>query len=914
MHLFTNQINRIRKNKPLILLLLLVSMQIAAQTTGKISGKVLDKKDGSPLIGVNIIVEGYNFGAATDANGEYFIINIPPNNYNLKASLIGYETIKIENVTVSVNRTSNVNFRMSATIIEGEEVVIVAEKISNKKDQTSSVRNINADQINSLPVENVESVVEMQAGVVAGHFRGGRIDEVAYLVDGLNVNDASYRTRAVTIEKDVVSEVEVITGTFNAEYGNAMSGIVNIVTKDGGDQIHASASVNSSNFYTSHKDIFIGLKDSDFFRTKDYQLYLELPIISNVLSIVTNGRYQDIKDQFNGIKRFLPDNYSNFLNENPDQWYSEHTGDNSITPMGVEQSFSLFGKLFFKPFTSIRSSLIYSLNHSESKWYGHYWKYNPDGRGTNHFRTDLVALEINHTLSSALFYELKFSYLRNFTGTYVYEDYLDSRYVHDIYSESTGSGFSTGGQDKNYSKRTNQDYSAKFDITYQADKNHILKSGILFTKHNLDNFWAVIRNKYAGTPEELEFTIDTASQKRIYTYYEPTLITNSSVYSDIYTVSPVEFAAYIQDKMEYDNLVINLGARYDYFNPNATYPSQLRNPANQLSFPDNPEYMSKDLKADPSYQISPRFGISYQLGKAALLRFSYGHFFQMPPLYALYTNPQHIVSAQDYGTTMGFAQIKPQKTIQYEVGLWQQLTNEMGLEVAVFYRDIYDLLSAKVITTFNQIRYGLYSNKDYGNARGLELKFDFVSGNLSAGLNYTLQFTRGNADNPTFTFSRAGSNIDPVNVLIPMSWDQRHTLNVSVSYFSDFYGASLIAYYNSGTPYTWTPLVESRLYQVNLNPNNSPKPATFSVDLSAFYTIWQYDKFSLKVNLLAYNIFDTLNEVNVYSSTGQAYTDIVLPTNISSHRSDFNDYYDVIHDPSMYSAPRSIKLGLTFSF
>lgn len=85
------------------------------------------------------------------------------------------------------------------------------------------------------------------------------------------------------------------------------------------------------------------------------------------------------------------------------------------------------------------------------------------------------------------------------------------------------------------------------------------------------------------------------------------------------------------------------------------------------------------------------------------------------------------------------------------------------------------MLSAQVITTFNQIRYGLYSNKDYGNVKGLEVKYDYRSGSFSAYLNYTLQFTRGNADNPTQTFSRAGDSKDPIPRLIPMSWDQRHT-------------------------------------------------------------------------------------------------------------------------------------------
>src|SRR4030065_1459925 len=103
-------------------------------------------------------------------------------------------------------------------------------------------------------------------------------------------------------------------------------------------------------------------------------------------------------------------------------------------------------------------------------------------------------------------------------------------------------------------------------------------------------------------------------------------------------------------------------------------------------------------------------------------------------------------------------QLKAQRTVQYEIGLWQELTRGMGIEVNLFYRDIYDLLSMKVVSTYNQIQYGLYTNKDYGNVKGLELKYDFKTGPLAANVNYTLQFTRGNADNPTQTFDRAGSS------------------------------------------------------------------------------------------------------------------------------------------------------------
>jgi len=904
---------RLLRLKFFLLLGLLTGVSVHAQTTGKIAGRVTDSRS-EALIGANILIDGTLMGAATDLNGDYFIINVPPGTYKLRVRMMGYESLVMENVVVSINRTTNLSFELKESVIQGQEVVVSAERVAIKKDQTSSIKNVTADQITQLPIENLQTVVEMQAGVVQGHFRGGRLDEVSYLLDGLAIDEAFGRGRAVTVEKEIVSEVEVITGTFNAEYGNAMSGIVNAVTKDGGNRFQGTASVNLGNYLTSHQNVFIGLDDADLNRNQDYKFFLSGPILPNRLTFVSNIRFHDNDNYLNGIRRFNPDDFSDFTSTLPENWYSEHTGDNAYEPMNWEKSLSVFGKLSLTLGPSIRTALSYTLNDDQSRQYDHYWKYNPDGRPTSFGTSHLMAWQLNHTLSKSIFYELKGSYLYHWSGYYVYENPTDAGYVHDDYQRNDGTGFYTGGNDKIHNEHTNQDFHLKFDLTWQANKHHIFKGGAVFTRHDIQNDATSIRNYYYGRDYQFDFAYDSLAQKRRYLYYIPVAMPDSSIYTDRYQVKPVDFSVYLQDKMEYENMVINLGLRFDYFNPETTYPSVIRNPANQLSFPENPEKMSEYPDAPATSQLSPRFGISYKLGNTALLHFAYGHFFQMPPLYALYQNHRHLVPPGDFGTTMGYALIKPQKTIQYEVGLWQQLQPGMSLEIAVFYRDIYDLLSARVITTYNQIRYGLFSNKDYGNVRGLELKYEYLSGPLTAGINYTLQYTRGNADNPQFTFNRAGENKDPVSILIPMSWDQRHTLNLSVGYNTLKYGASITGFYNSGTPYTWTPIDESVLSRVNLFPNNSSKPAQFTVDLRAFYTLYQLKPWNLRLVVMAYNLLDKLNEVRVNDITGRAYSDIVRPSQLSEHRSNFNDYYDRIYDPSMYTAPRLVKMGLEVSF
>jgi len=242
-----------------------------------------------------------------------------------------------------------------------------------------------------------------------------------------------------------------------------------------------------------------------------------------------------------------------------------------------------------------------------------------------------------------------------------------------------------------------------------------------------------------------------------------------------------------------------------------------------------------------------------------------------------------------------------------------QLMRGMNLEVAVFYRDIYDLQSAKVITTYNQIEYGLYSNKDYGNARGLELKYELLTGPLSAFINYTLQYTRGNADSPNSTFNRAGASTDPVNRLIPMSWDQRHTLNISLGYNTPGYGLTMAGYYNSGTPYTWSPLPESPLTRVNLYPNNSHKPSTFHTDLSCYINLFKYSGVSARMNLLVYNVFDDLLSGSVNGTTGKPNSSIIREIDRTTYNSDFSTLEEWIYPPSTWWAPRLVKLGFEVS-
>lgn len=910
---------KFRFSKGLIFLVLLLAGQqlLLGQTTGKIAGIVRDSQTGEPLMGVNIWLDGTENGASTGEDGDFFIINISPGDYTVNVQMIGYQMLKVENVHVSVNRTANLELDLSSEAITTETVIVQAERISAKKDQTGTVANVSADQIKMLPVENLNQVIDMQAGVVQGSFRGGRRNEVSYLIEGMQVdNSFGGEGKAVDIENETISEVEVIQGTFNAEYGRAMSGVVNAVVKDGGSTFNASASAAFANYFTGHKDIFIGLKNSELNRNQDYKLFFSGPTGLNGLAFVANVRYQDLKGHLNGIRRYNVDDYSDYepaaLGQTP---ITSATGDGAYVPMNTTNSLSLLGKLTYHLNTAIKTSFLLTYNDDKWQGYDHASKYKPDGRGASYRKSMFAALQLNHMLNKSMFYELKFSYLDNYGGNYLYKDAYDPNYVHNGYNRNTsiGPGFLTGGQDKNHEENFNKTFNGKFDYIWQVNQNHSIKSGFLMTQYVIDHQYASIQNYYdyynlQGIDHDAP-VFNPLTGRIEFPYFKPYIAFNSPS-SDFYKVYPYEFSAYIQDKMEFEEMVFNVGLRYDYFNPNAIMPTDWRNPKNQIRNVPTSEYVQVKAKT----QFSPRIGLSYQLSDRAVLHFSYGHFFQMPAMYALYQTRSWIINPANYSTTLGNPDLNPQKTVQYEVGLWQELTTEMALEVALYYRDIYDLLSTRALKTYNQTAYGLYTNLDYGNAKGMTVKYDIHYQQLSVFLNYTLQYTRGNADNPQQNFSRAGSSTDPITELIPMSWDQRHTFNLTAGYNTEQWGATVSTYYNSGTPYTWSPLQTSRVYNVYLLPNNAYKPAGFSADLSAFYGFTISNNLKVNVNLNVYNLFDKLNEQSVYSRTGRAYTDVVLESDLARHVSEFNDYLDRIHNPSMYSSPRQVKLGLGIEF
>ncbi|HEX3075038.1 MAG TPA: carboxypeptidase-like regulatory domain-containing protein [Ignavibacteriales bacterium] len=285
--------------KAVVIILLTAASLLHAGTTGKIAGRITEKATGQSLPGASIVIENTTLGTTTNSDGYYDLINISPGEYTVIIQFVGFTKTRVEKIRVEADRTTRLDIEMSEENISLSEVVIKAEQPAVQKDRTYTASVVNAESISAMPVTSLQEVIQLQPGVVSSggelHFRGGRGREVAYMIDGVPVSNSFSQSGGnnVAVENSMIQELEVISGTFNAEYGSAQSGIINIITKGPGSKFTGTAKAYAGEWYSSHDEVFIGIDDINPFAEKDVQLSLSGPIISEKLGFSVSGRYNN---------------------------------------------------------------------------------------------------------------------------------------------------------------------------------------------------------------------------------------------------------------------------------------------------------------------------------------------------------------------------------------------------------------------------------------------------------------------------------------------------------------------------------------------------------------------------------------------------------------------------------------------
>ncbi len=951
------------KKQTFFLAVWLTSLSICAftysQTKGIIKGRIIDAKINEGLPSVNVKIKGTYYGAASDMDGNYTITNINPGSYTIEFALLGYTTVQRTDVRVTEGAVLVIDQKMDETVLSiGQEVVIVGEKSLFNPEQTSTLRSIRSEDLKATLVENVKDVVTQQVGVVQTdneiHIRGGRTNENAYLLDGVSIQDPLAGTGfGLQLSADAVEEVQVITGGFNAEYGQATSGIVNVTTKDGADKYSGSL---------GYRRDHLGISETIFrnFNTDAYDGSLSgpEPITTAVLpalglsipgSVTFFGNFSgNISDGYTRRVEIIKDGKptGTFRSITADQLNSSIFGGTRFAPR-IDNSWFALGKLTWRISPIMR--LTYSYNHSVSinqnsqslQTNLEYVEANPgyqfefqnilNDANTYTHDNQFHSIGWTHTLSNQLFYELKLShYFTHLRADANGKDYTQYREPKDIatfpisyYNTGdssiigviAGDGLWDFGNAFTWHDHYVSENSIKFDLTYHFSESSKLKTGFDMIFQEMQNI--DIYQPWAG---ELGLN------------------------NDIYFVKPASGAFYAQDNITFSGMILNVGLRFDCWFPGKYVDDAVNNP-DVITIPQKirDDYHSKTYNFFGRRwkgRISPRIGISHPVSDNQMLFFSYGHFSKKPKPQFVYAklNP---TAAKSSFQKFGNPDLDPETTVEYQLGLQTQFTSNDVLTVTAYYKDIFDYVStkpAKITTSrISSSSFVTYVNQDYASSRGVEIEFRkrierWFRGSVSGS--YSITTGKSSSADQGLLVARGIQDETVKENFMP--WDRPFQFNLATTFnvvkneplfgfgqgILDNYSIYINAFYQSGKRYT--PSVLDGMLS-NSRPNYISDTKKY-YDALGEYWFWidmNFEKyftfsgldwtFSIKIK----NILDNKNSTIINPVTGRAYEyGDATPSSWNDPR--YPDLQAPIsaypYNAARYLAGRNMQIGLSMKF
>ncbi len=832
--------------------IIILSGQMFAQSYGKIAGKVVDKKSGEPLPGVNIILKGTTIGSATDINGSYIILNVPPGNYNVLSKMVGYQTVEQKDVKVVSGLTTRLDFKISMANINMQEVTVVDYKNPPvQKDLTSKVQARTSEEIARLPKTTIEDILTQEAGIIKNvrtqpvsslpafgqfatvpsdglHFRGGRQNETLFLYDGITVNDQLWGGFYIDqISELGISSLETHSGTFGPKYGEAMSGVVSITPNS---QLAATPKFALKGFTDkAFKNASNNTYSGELYFNSALPFYKKLGVIFSHRVYSTDGY----------IYGYIYPEYVN--SEGQDK-----SGEPIKVPMQYLDTQFSEGRILWNPVTSLHLTLGGFYSKSNRGVYNHYFKYNPYGTPRVRLNSQLIYAKANYIFNPKSFINVSVAkYSRNFTSR-VYDDPA----YYDILPQTGTAEFSITGEDWVWFETSFDRYEAKADYVWQINKIHNLSIGGTFEQYH-----TFLERKNPDGGGVLER----------------------------YDYRPQHGGLYVNEKMEFDDMgmIINIGGRFDYIDPNRKV---------LLNLSDLTNLSAKLTQSKKEYYLTPRFGISFPIADKIAIRFGYGHYYQYPNFFKVYEGTYYLASAGEYrpnpqleNTPIADTEIKTEKTTNYEFGIQALVSPRVSLDVTAFYRKTRDLIGVVMNETSEGKRFQMMGNIDYSTVKGFEISLKkHFSNNFSAFFNYTYTQTLVSSS-VLFQMATDESRTFPAN------WDQPHSFRANVYYQTDSgYGFSVYGSYSSGFPYTRSAFA----------PNAERSPWVHNFNLNLFKNFKLYGtKEQFFIQIL--NVTNDRNIWWVYSDSGIPGDDANPATS-----------HDYTNNPSMYGPGRTIQVGI----
>jgi outer membrane receptor protein involved in Fe transport len=876
----------------------------ASAAVGTVSGNV--KGEGGAF--ANVIILGTRQGSQTDEKGNFVIRGVPVGEVQVRVLAVGFDAVT-QTVTVNAGAVTNVEFELGASKVvkQIEEIEVRAEKRIDTKSSTTK-QSISGEKLRELPVDNIREAVGLKAGVVSSadglHFRGGRAGEVKYQFDGVEVSDP-LSGRGAGIANLAVAGAEVLSGGFDAEFGNALSGVVSLSTKEGTDRFGGEVRWDTDRYGDPTKTF-------DNFDRFTFGFGGPTPIPRLTYFATYEGTFSDTYLKSGMTK-------------------TRHTLWDFIS-LGNRQSNSINTNFKLAYRANPRNKVTFEAinNHNINTPYNHMWSRNGFVQVTyDTVRTPGQPNQYRPRYGSWSFTQVDSTYqainmadhvptndnrFRQFTA--VWTDQLSDRTVwstrlsqvnfrdlqavgrkapwdYEIQSPFYWSGnvvvgsennpyYATHGDFPAYSARNTGTWTLKSDFSTRHWKQHTFKTGFESRYNRVQNLTLSLPNSESnGLP--------------------------GGTRSDFVNYNP-EGAAYVQDRWEYEGLVLNAGVRYDVFTP-----------GEQVDINDLPS--GKRYKQ----QFSPRLGIAYPISDKDVLSFHYGWTYQTPSRNYVFEN-RGVNSAVN---VRGNPDLEPETNIAYQAGVQHLFSRDISGQFSVFFKDIYGLITVRQERDEYGNLVNVYYNGDYASARGFETSLiKSFSHKFSAEVNYTYQLATGVASDPqqALQFFNGGRLYLPISEQ-PLDWDQRTTLSIQgVVRDPGKWGIRMLWSYGSGFPFTPTFRNDRKPDPVFNNSRRLPSNSYLTLDGDKYFRVWGQN---VTMFFDARNVLNAKNINNITFGTfpnpyvgqsGDEYSIYYTETGRAggAYLWDINgdgvlDWVP-LRDPRVFQEGRNVRMGLSVTF
>ncbi len=893
-----------------ILVALLAAAPALGQDTGRIAGRVTDAESGRPLQFANVAIVGTPFGASANRVGEYTIDLVPVGTYAVRASYIGYRSGTVSDVGVGADRTTPLDMAIAIDAVKLPEIIVRPDEKMVKLDRPGTIRVMDDEEMGIRSIDSLEDALGTHAGVidVGGemHVRGGRETEVKRFVDGIAITDPASGTGNLEVSLSSLKQYELLSGGFDAEYGNAQSAVINLQTREGGDEFSADLKYMTDDYGAPEKtfdnfdNIMIGMGGP-------------LPI-------------ERLRFYLSGEGRFT-DTYLKTTEERPEHGFG---GDALAIRARDRQSMLGSGqlklsyvlvpgrKLTFEYLLSRRVDEIYDHRFSRAGYWSEErndWAHVPlDStyayyNAAEHTPTERASFDARklvwranvdpgtfYVVRLAQFVSEETSWLHEDPNDYWWQAYVGGRRWTDPDSDGDLNPepgyYRVTGDHLGWSRTLTRVTTLKADLTREPDETHRLKTGIEIVYNDLDV-------KELNLGGMIPSVGDTADPSFAFFDWDRALHTAERHRHNIYRGFPAHGAIYVQDRMKYEGMIVRGGLRLDWSDPG---------PASAIG---EHQIWRERVKA----VISPRLGIAHPISEHDALHFHYGRFYQMPHLTAFYEAGEDLENAAA-GRIVGFSGLDPEVNVSYQFGAEHQFSDNLAMDVTGFYRDIFGLLATEEYErgpTDGSVY--PYVNKDYASVRGVEVTLTKRFSNYFAGnVAYTWLHAKGvsSDENQGAQSAAAGLPRQPLKE-IPLRWDERHSV-AGFLYVSDpgNWEVTFDFSYGSGLPYTPRFLGQKEIDPESMYSGRLPSRQVLDIKGTKKYRLYgrEFDLF-----FQALNVFDKRNVDHLGTYGSEHYTATGDPGGgYVETDPEGRERLEALNDPSIYSEGRVIRIGVAIDW